>query len=259
MDYLAPLRSELKTQILLSLLDGEKKISELKTDVQTIETSILHILKEFEKLNLTQKNSGVYKLTSIGILEAQVCKQYYAFNESVNNFKDFWLLHDVSAIPPRFITKIGQLRDAQLVKSGGMELQKVHENFVKILSNSKSIKGISPIFHPDYISAFKEILGEGCSIDLIVTSDVLSKTMAASDVSSLQSYLEEGKIRVFLNDDIRFALTVTNNTLSLGLFSLSGEYDYSNDLVCTSQEGLEWGELLFESIRAKSTSLLGQQ
>ena len=192
-------------------------------------------------------------------MEAQICKEYRSVTEVIESFKDFWLTHDINGIPPQFLRTIGALRNAQLIKSGGMDLQKVHENFMAMLASSKSIKGISPIFHPDYISTFKSLLGQGCTIDLIVTNDVLAKTMAVTEAEALQEYLMQGKIRVFLNDNLRFALTVTDNNLSLGLFNLAGEYDYSNDLVCGGKEGVEWGNRLFESILAESTSLFGQQ
>jgi predicted transcriptional regulator len=38
----------------------------------------------------------------------------------------------------------------------------------------------------------------------------------------------------------------------LGLFGLSGEYDYSNDLISLSPEAVEWGDELFEGVLAGS-------
>ena len=74
MDYLSPLRSELKINIMLSLLNGEKNLSELKSVIDTRETTILHVLKDFENLSLSEKTHGTYKLTSLGFLEAQICR-----------------------------------------------------------------------------------------------------------------------------------------------------------------------------------------
>jgi len=255
----ASLRSDLKQLIIISLLDGAKKISEFKVGVVARETSILHILKEFETLNLTAKSAGTYRLTSLGVMEAQICREYRSATEVIESFSDFWLTHNVTGIPPRFINRIGALKDAKIIKSAGMDLHKVHENFMNMLISSKKVRGISPIFHPDYISTFEHLLSQGCTIDLIVTNDVLAKTMAVAEAEALQGYLAQGKIRVFLNDDLRFALTVTENSLSLGLFNLAGDYDYSNDLVCVGKEGVEWGNQLFESTLKTSTNLFDQQ
>lgn len=256
LDYLAPLRSDLKLNIMQSLLKGEKKISELKSDIDSTETSILHVLKEFENLGLTAKSSGVYKLTMLGVMEAQICKEYASATNVVETFREFWLTHDIGGLPEGFVTKIGALKSSVLIKSTSMNLRGVHENFMKMLLSSNTIKGISPIFHPDYISTFKNVLEHGCNIDLVVTNEVLAKTMADAEVESLQKFVEAGKIRIFVNDDLRFALTVTDAGLSLGLFTLAGDYDYSSDLVCSSPEGIEWGNQLFARTLEKSARLL---
>jgi hypothetical protein len=75
LDYCISPRSRLKLSIMLSLLDGNKKLADLKDNVNARETSILHALKEFENLNLTNKTARVYKLTSLGFMEAQILKK----------------------------------------------------------------------------------------------------------------------------------------------------------------------------------------
>jgi predicted transcriptional regulator len=255
LDYLAPLKSGLKLDIMLSLLDGEKKLAEIKKTVQTRETTILHVLKEFEQLQLTKKSGGMYQLTSLGLLEARVCKGCCLGFEVLKKYKDFWLTHDVSGIPPPLMMKIGALAESTLVKSEGVNLQKVHESFLSLLLSSKCIKGVSPIFHPDYIAAFKQLISGGCRVDLIVTSEVFQKIQTDPQHELLERYVAEGKLGLFLNDSLKFALTVTEKNVSLGLFSLSGEYDYSNDLICSGEEGLEWGKQLFAQTLEKSTKM----
>ncbi len=49
MEYRALFRSELKQEILLRLLKGDKRLSELKAELESTETTILHVLKEFRK------------------------------------------------------------------------------------------------------------------------------------------------------------------------------------------------------------------
>jgi len=78
MDYLTPFRSELKTRILTNLLTGNKKLSDLKSAIGTRETTILHVLKEFERMSLTTKVQGVYKLAPLGLIEAKICKEVIA-------------------------------------------------------------------------------------------------------------------------------------------------------------------------------------
>jgi predicted transcriptional regulator len=254
--YIALLRSELKQKVLLSLLNGDKKLADLKTNVDTTETTILHVLKEFEKLGLTTKNAGVYSLSSLGRIEAQMCQESYSVGQVMEKFKDFWLLHDIKPIPANLLLKIGVLRNASLVKSERSELGKVHDTFLKMMSNTKKVLGVSPIFHPDFVSVFKAVLSAGGTIELVATNEVFNKTFESAittrDAESFQSFLVKGQLKIYLLDDLKIALTVTENMVSLGLFTLKGEYDYTTDLVSTDASALQLGEEIFREYLKKA-------
>jgi predicted transcriptional regulator len=248
-EYRALVRSDLKQKILFSLLRGDKKLSELKADVDSTETTILHVLKEFEKLSLTTKNLGVYCLTPLGQIEAQICKQCFQATEVMEKFKDFWLTHDVTFIPANLTSRLGSLQEATLVKTESSELGKVHETFLKMMVNTKKVLGTSPIFHPDFVGAFKDLLTQGGTIELILTGEVLSKTLeqavASGDGELFQKYMTEGKLKIYLIDELKIALTVTENVFSMGLFDLDGQYDYRMDLISSDPQALQWGEDVF--------------
>ncbi len=259
MEYRAVIRSELKQKIMLSLLNGEKRISELSTDVGSTETTILHALKEFENLALTTKNSGLYSLTSLGRIEAQVCRGSFRATNVIGEFKDFWLTHDVSPIPPKLMLQIGALYEANLVKTESSELGKVHETFLKMIVNTKKVIGTSPIFHPDFVGAFKMLLEQGGSMELILTNEVLNKTFELALVSDegelFQKFLHEGQLSIYLADDLKVALTVTEHIFSMGLYDLNNQYDYSMDLISEHPEALEWGEELFQEYIKKAKKI----
>jgi predicted transcriptional regulator len=246
LDYLSPLRSELKLKILLSLLNGEKKISELRINAQTRDTTILHVLEEFGDLDLMTKSQGLYKLSPLGVIEAKILREFMSTIEVVEKFKDFWLSHNVDDIPTHLLQNIGALRDAQLVRTQASELGIVHQTFVEAIRTSRRLKGISPIFHPDFISLFGQLLEQGSTIELIVSSEILNKIIGFVDLDLVRKYLAEDKLRVFVKDDLRIALSLTESSFSLGLFALSGAYDDSMDLRSNSIESIKWGELLFD-------------
>ena len=248
LDYLSPIRSELKIKILLNLLNGEKKISELRINTETRDTTILHILEEFGDLNLTTKTQGLYKLTPLGLIEAKSLKEFILTTEVLEKFKTFWLSHNVDGIPAHLLQNIGALKDSHLVQTQSLELGIVHQTFLETVSKSKRIKGISPIFHPDFISLFGQLLEQGSTIELIVSSDVLNKITSFVDLELVTKYLAEDRLRVFLNEDLKIALALTEHTFSLGLFALSGTYDDNVDLRSTSTEAIKWGERLFEEV-----------
>jgi predicted transcriptional regulator len=246
LDILTTLRSELKLKILLSLLNGEKKISDLRFDAETRDTTILHVLQEFGDLNLTTKTQGLYKLSPLGIIEAKILKEFISTGEVVEKFKDFWLSHNVDDIPAYLLQSLGALKDAKLVRTHASELGIVHQTFIEGIRTSKKIKGISPIFHPDFISSFGELLEQGSTIELIVSSDVINKITGFVELDLIMKYLKEDKLRVYLKDDLKIALALTESSFSLGLFALSGSYDDSMDLRSNSVDAIKWGERLFE-------------
>jgi predicted transcriptional regulator len=241
------LRSRLKLKILLSLLEREKKLSDLRTDIGIRETSILHALKDLEEAKLSAKSNGVYKLTSLGFMEAQITKEYSSAADVIEKFKDFWLPHDVTSIPPHLMLKIGALKDSTLVRTDASELDKVHEAFLQILMTSKRVRGISPIFHPDFVPIIERLLKEGTPVELILTNEVLNKTLALTNTDRIEEDVEKERLKIFLREDLRLALTVTDKNLSLGFFTLDREYDYAVDLISNSREAVEWGNALFQA------------
>jgi len=254
--YIALLRSELKQKILLSLLKRDKKLADLKNDVGSTQTTILHILKEFEKLDLTTKNAGIYSLTPLGRIEAQICQDCYDTAQVMKKFKDFWLAHDINPLPPNLLFKIGVLQNAYLVKSERSELGKVHDTFLKLMANVRKVRGISPIFHPDFVDGFKAILNSGGTIDLIITNEVFNRTfegaLSTQSGELFQKYLVDGRLKIYLLDDLKIALTVTESVFSLGLFFLNGEYDYTTDLVSHDPKALQFGEEIFSEYLKKA-------
>ena len=255
MDYLSPLRSELRLKILLSLLSGERKIADLRSDVETRDTTILHILEEFGDLGLTTKSQGVYRLSSLGLLETKVFKELISTTEVIEKFKDFWLSHNVADIPTFLLLNLGALSNATIFRIEATDLNLVHEKIVNILKSSKKIKGISPVFHSDYVPIIEKLLKEGNSVDFIFTPQVLKKASALAETGLIKKYILEGKLKIFVNEDLKIALTVAENSFSLGLFKLNGEYDYGIDLMSTSKEAVEWGEHLFEDVANRSILL----
>ena len=258
MSYLSTLRAELKQKIILNLLNGEKKLSELKADTATRETSILHVLKEFENLHLTTKTGGAYSLTSLGIIEAQICQEMISTTKVMEKFKDFWLTHDIKAIPPYLTSRLGAREDSTLIPTEKTELGQVYINFLQILMTSNKVTGISPIFHPDYVPVTEQLLSQGKNVDLILTTAVLNKTLSSAHMDLLKKSFVEGTLKIFLNEDVKVALTVTDKNFSLGLFTLDGDYDDNMDLISINPKSIHWGEELFQN-KLKESRRIGPE
>ena len=244
--YIQIFRSRLKLDILKNLLTGDKDLSELKNVLGSSGSTIIHALNDLNELDFTDKDEKKYKLTPLGVIGAQNIMYTLLNNKVLEKYRDYWITHDITGLPANLLKDIGELCDSVLVRNDSTDLNKVHSTFRSILLTSKSVKGISPIFHPDFIEVFKKMLDLGAVIDLILTPEVLERTMSLVDREELLGPIEENKLNIFISDSLRVALTVTENSFSMGLYSLSGEYDYSMDLVSNNIKAIEWGERLYQ-------------
>jgi predicted transcriptional regulator len=250
--YIQIFRSELKLNLIMSLLGGGKELSDLRDDLGSSGSTIIHALQDLESLRLSHKDDKRYQLTSIGKVFSIFLKEVDSMITVLEEFKDFWLRHDIEVIPLDLLKRIGELNNSYLVRDSVTDLAKVHMTFQEILLTSRNLKGASPIFHPDFVRVFQQLLKSGANVELILTSEVLEKTLDLMDANELFGYVQDGLLKMYLLDNLRLALTVTEHSFSLGLFTLNGAYDYGMDLISNSESSLKWGENLFEVLLEKS-------
>jgi predicted transcriptional regulator len=246
MSVLKLLSSRLRVDVLMSLSERAKRLSELRAELGIRDTTILHALTELESSSLVRQSGRNYELTPIGAVYALILEDVLGADDAIDRQKDFWLRHDISGIPESLLKGIGALRGARVIMSEPTDLAKVHETFLKLLSESRQVMGISPIFHIDYISVVRELVVKGANIKIIVTDKVLRNIIDSVGLDALTSTMKGGNLKLLLKDELKVAMTVTENILSLGLFTLDGSYDYSMDLVGEDKEAIGWGRALFD-------------
>ena len=238
-------RSQLKVKLLSSLLEGEKNLGSLVKELEASGSTIIHAYADLENMKLMERDGGYYKLTSLGFIEAHFIKETYSALQVLENYEDFWLSHDVSDIPSHLLMRLGELEESVLVQNDSVELDKVHTTFQQILLTSRKVKGVSPIFHSDFIRVFQKLLEDGANIELILTRGVLEKTLSLVNIKPFVTFIAENRLNIFLADELRVALTVTENSFSMGLFSNNADYDYTKDIVSNSLKTIKWGNDLF--------------
>ena len=253
--YFQVFRSQLKIKLLSSLLEGEKNLSSLRKEVKASGSSIIHAFTDLEALKLMERDGGKYKLTPLGFIEAILIKEIDSALLVIEKFEDYWLTHDISVIPLYLLRRIGDLEESVLIQNDLEDLNKVHKTFQQILLTSKKVQGVSPIFHSDFVQVFQKLLEEGASIELILTRGVLKKTLSLVDKKLFSRYVAENRLNVYLADDLRVALTVTENSFSIGLFSNKEGYDYTKDIISNNLKTIKWGEDLFKHFLTQATKL----
>ena len=249
--------SELRRGILVSLREGKKALSELRTELEISSTTAIHALRELEKEHLVfQDEHRDYALTKIGEVIALKLSDFIDAIKVLKKHEDFWLTHDLSGIPEPLLERIGMLRNSDIVKDTATDIFKVHSNYIDMLKDAKEIKGVSSIFVPDYPLVFEELLlKKKADIELVVTEEVLGKI----DEEILKKIVTDksSKLKLYVTkENVKAAFTVTDFFIAFGFYRLDGTYDYSNDLRSYDKEAIEWGKELFEWHRKQAERVL---
>jgi len=248
----------LQDDILLCLKEEPRRLADLRKRIDARDTSVLHAIKQLESERLVRKDAVTHacSLTSIGRVYAIMLDQLLRASNVLSEMEDFWLSHDISGIPEHLLMGISALDNARVVRATPSNLGAIHGRYLELLKGSRKVDGVSPIFHPDFAATMAEILGEGAQVRLIVTKEVLDRIREQVRLRDLARYAKRiiinRNLEMFVREGLKIALTVTENFLSLGLFTLDGAYDYGVDVMGSHPQTLEWGQRLFEYYRGNS-------
>lgn len=239
--------SDLRKSLILSLRNGSATLADLRKETGVSSTAVIHAFRELEKEQLTyQDNKRNYSLTNTGMVVALALESLVKTINALTLFGKFWREHDLSGIPQTSLERIGCLEEGYLLTSTPTDVFKAFSTFVTLLENSRLIKGVSPIFTPDLVDIFATLAQKGIPIDLIVTREVLEKMLELADRSKLNDALKTNLRLFVIEKNPKIAFTVTDYFLTLGLFRFDESYDYSDELLSYSEEGIRWGLELFE-------------
>ena len=246
--------SELRRRIIIALREGKRTLSELRDSLGVSSTTAIHALRELEKENIIfQDESRKYGLTRIGYVIGLKLSDFVDAVEVLKKHEDFWLTHDLSGIPPHLLEKIGWLSNSNVVKIDALDIIKTHTTYIRTLKTAKWIKGVSPIFSPDYPRIFEDLITKHTFTQLVLTESVLKKVIDTVGLENLKNQVSKGYLEIFvIEEEVKVAFTVTNFFLSIGLFKPDGIYDTTLDLINTEERAVRWGIELFEYYQKKA-------
>jgi len=252
--------SSVRVKILICLGEGHETMSALKEETGITSSTLSHNLSDLEKRKISTKVGEKYFLTPLGKIITLNLIENIKTNSAISTFQRLWLGHDLSCIPLHLIKRIGDLYNSVLIESESGEIFKPHETYQKIISGSKYIKGVSPIFRFDYIGLYQKLVVEhDINVELILTQDIVNQTMDGIDgdnLEYLQDFMSRDKVKFWvIPEDVKIAFTVTDKYLSLGLFHENGHYDNTKDLISDDHDAVAWGNQLFNYYRNQAEKL----
>ncbi len=241
--------SSVRIKIMLNLIEGSKKTKDLRKSTGIQSSTILHGIIELEKQNLVSRKADNYYLSEVGKITALKLVDVIKTSFSLKKFHRLWTNHEIDSIPPHLLMRIGDLNSSELIESEHEDISKTHEKHVQIMLNATEIKGVSPIFYPDYIKTFNRIIEKEVPFELILTEEVLKKTIESCDLEILENLkrlISQNKFKIWkIKEDVKVAFTVTDKSITLGLFSKKGKYDSTRILTSDHNDSIEWCNKLF--------------
>ncbi len=238
-------RSAIRTKVMLCLLEDEQDACKLGSEIGVRPTTIHHSIKGMIEENLVAKNDIGYELTNMGRIQALILEKLVSTALALNQHRDFWLDHDISGIPSELQKNIGMLSQSAIIASDSSAPLRVLESFLADLDRAMEIHGVSPVIYPGYPETIARAIRRNANVDLILTDKILETVV--KDYADLgEELLKHDNFRLYSTDtEIKEAFTVTDTSLSLGLFRLNGDYDIGNDLICKGDMARRWGMELF--------------
>ncbi|AKB22955.1 transcriptional regulator, ArsR family [Methanosarcina sp. WH1] len=253
-DVQAIYRSRPLTEILLSLNEGSKKLSQLREITESTSQAIIPKLRKLEADHLIETKGREYFLTSAGKIVASGIADSFVTFWTINKFKHFWLRHYLEGIPSPLLKEIGCLYESGVLKDKGMKILNVYNNQLKMIKEADHIYGISSVVTEGYADSISERVKEGVTVELIVplhVAEELKRSPYLEKIEALKNY-ENFKLMV-MDEDIKVGLIVTDKRLSMNLYKKEGvEYDISKGLFSSDSKAVEWGERLFWYCKGKT-------
>lgn len=250
-------RSRLQTEILLSLSEGGKTLSQLREITGSISQSVIPRIRKLESMYLLEKDKNEYRLTPSGKIIASRIADFSRTLEVMNQHSKYWANHYMEGIPEALLNEIGDIFDFEIIHDTNVNIFNVYSNYLKIVKEAGKISGISPIMHPGLADALGERIIEGISVELIVSRDVALQLKHEPYLGKIKALAGNKNFRLMVTDEkVRLGLTVTDKCLSLGLYKKDGvTYDTTTDLSNFDRRAIEWGERLFEYYKKRADIL----
>jgi len=257
-DVQAIYRSRLLTEILLSLNEGSRKLSQLRENTGSTSQAIIPKLRKLEVDRLIETKGREYFLTPAGKIVASGIADSFVTIGTINKFRYFWSTHYIERIPDPLLKEIGCLYESEIIKDRGIKVLDIYNNQLKMIKEADYIYGISSVVTEGYADSISERVKEGISVELIVSLHVAEELKQSTYLEKIEALKDYENFELMVADkDIKVGLIVTDKRLALSLYKKSGiEYDISTGLFSSDPKAIKWGERLFGYYNTPSITYL---
>lgn len=249
--------SQIRLKVLVDLLDGPLKIRDIDRKSLLSYSSISSNIHKLCDEGYVEKIHNSFQLTNLGWIYTIALLDFHDMVAAISDFSDFWLDHDISSLSQEDLNKLSSLEGSELITCSSMDIYRTHKEFKKLFKNSKHLKAIFPYLHPEYPKLIRRLVLKGIKVELIVSKDILDGFIKDIGNDVVKRGIEDGNFSVkYLNENIKIALAISNEFVSVGLFKLDGTYDQNRLLLSDKKKAIHWGLNLFRSYDKHALNLI---
>ena len=249
--------SDIRIKVLVDLLNGPLKIRDIAKKSLLSYSSISSNIHKLCAEGYVEKIHNSFQLTNLGFIYITILMDFRDVISAITSNSDFWLDHDISALSKKDLNKLSSLEGSELIRCNSMDIYKTHKEFKRLFKNSKNLKVIFPYLHPEYPKLIRRLILKGIKVDLIVSKDILDSFLKDIGKDVVKKGIYEGNFSIkYFTEDIKIALAISNEFVSLGLFRLDGTYDQNRLLLSNKQKAINWGLTIFDYYDVNAFSLI---
>jgi len=249
--------SEVRLRILACLSKHPLSLADFKkmsfVSYSSISTNVHKLCLEGYVEKISRNN---FQLTNMGRIYLISLMEFHDTINTVNNFSEFWLDHDVDALSVKYLKKISDLEGSKLIKSGPADIYKTHEEFRKLFRDSEILRVIFPYLHPEYPKLIRKLVSNGSKVQILVPEIISERFIKSIGETLVRSAIKTNILSIkSIEGDVKLALAVSNQWVSIGLFKRDGSYDQSRLLVSNRKEAIKWSNNIFNSYDKKAKEI----
>lgn len=240
--------SDIRIKVLIDLLDGPLKIRDINKRSLLSYSSISSNIHKLCAEGYVEKIHNSFQLTNLGLIYTTILMDFRDVIATISNNADFWLDHDISSLSIEDLNKLSSLEGSELIRCNSMDIYKTHKEFKRLFKNSKNLKVIFPYLHPEYPKLIRRLILKGIKVELVVSRDILDSFIRDIGNDVVKKGIYDGNFSIkYLDEDIKIALAISNEFITVGLFKLDGTYDQNRLLLSDRKKAIDWGLSIFDS------------
>jgi predicted transcriptional regulator len=244
------LASESRLSILMTLKDRHSKLSTLARTHSTSVQDVFRNMNRLTKEGLVKKDAdGLFCLSEYGIMTLLQIPYFHFLKSNKKYFEEHSLKK--SNIPSKFLLRIGELQNCEVVESVTLVLQRLKKLEA---SANKTLKVLVSQAWPEEGLIFVEKARQGVKIMTIAGHNMIIPKSIVTDIGpTFDKLISEGMFEARMLEDARIALYISDNEEAGIMFPDSqDEVDMRTLFVSKDREFCNWCSDLFDYYRLLS-------